>query len=190
MNRQTAIAARARPTTRRCSRPTSLAITRRQRRSLDPHSRYDAGVGGALCGDETRARLHAIGETTTGQLDLRVRSGPAPLGAGVATDLEHLLAAIGEIGEIAGEPRAVMAGTLDRPCTHAAGVAVGEAQRLRVAALAGTNHRLRQHRSRGSDNDSERVLIAVRVDTDHVHLVCKHPDRSSDSTRRVRMTSV
>ena len=34
----------------------------------------------------------------------------------------------------------------------------------------------------GADNDSERVLIAVRIDTDHViHLVCKHPDRSSDS---------
>jgi hypothetical protein len=42
-------------------------------------------------------------------------------------------------------------------------VALREAQRLLVAAPGSTNHRLRQHRSRGCDNDSERVLIAVRV---------------------------
>ena len=29
---------------------------------LDPRSFYDAGVAGALCGDETKARLRAIGD--------------------------------------------------------------------------------------------------------------------------------
>jgi len=105
----------------------------------------------------------------------------------LAADLEHRLAAI---GEVARQPAAVVAGTLDRPGTHAAGVAVGEAQRLRIAALADTNHRLRQYRSRGSGNDRERVLIAVRVDADHViHLVCEHPDRSSVRSKGP-MTSV
>jgi len=106
----------------------------------------------------------------------------------VAADLEHRLAAI---GEVASEPGAVVAGTLYRPGTHPTGVAFREAQCVRVPASGRSHHRLREHRSRGSDNDSERVLIAVRVDTDHViHLVCKHPDRSSDSIRRVPMTPV
>ena len=61
----------------------------------------------------------------------------------------------------------------------------------RVLRLEIGRTRVRQHRSGRSDNDSERVLIAVRIDTNHViHLVCKHPDRSSDSIRRVRITSV
>ena len=39
-----------------------------------------------------------------------------------------------------------------------------------------------QHRPHDRGNDRQRVLIAVRVDTDHlVQLVRKHPDRSSDS---------
>src|SRR6266545_697780 len=112
-----------------------------------------------------------------------VFAAQSPLRAGVPTDLEHLLAAI---GEVASQPGAVMAGTLDRPNANTARLTLREAKRLRVTAPGSANHRLRQHRSSWSDNDSERVLIAVRVDTDHViHLVCKHPDRSSDSIRRV-----
>ena len=66
-----------------------------------------------------------------------------------------------------------------------------EAERVGVPACARSHHRLGQDGSRRSNNDRECVLVAVRVDTDHViHLVCKHPDRSSDSIRRVRMTSV
>jgi hypothetical protein len=46
---------------------------------------------------------------------------------------------------------------------------------------------LRHHRPRARGNDRERVLIAVRIDTDQVvQLVCKHPDRSSDSLGRVK----
>jgi hypothetical protein len=76
--------------------------------------------------------------------------------------------------------RNAMAGAFDRPDTNAVRVARGEAERVGVAACARPHHRLRQHGSGGSNNDRECVLIAVRVDTDHViHLVCKHPDRSS-----------
>ena len=103
----------------------------------------------------------------------RSRRSPRAL----AADLEHRLAAL---GEVAGETGAVMAGALDRPDASAARVPLREAQRLGVAARARPHHRLRQHRSRRRGHDRERVLIAVRVDTDHViHLVCKHPDRSS-----------
>jgi len=73
-----------------------------------------------------------------------------------------------------------MTGAFDRPDAHAARVSVRDAQRLSVTTSVRADHGLTQHRSRRCDNDRERVLIAVRVDTDHVvHLVCKHPDRSS-----------
>jgi hypothetical protein len=45
---------------------------------------------------------------------------------------------------------------------------------------------LRDDRTRWRDDDREHMLVAVRVDTDHVvHLLCKHHDRSSVH-RRVR----
>jgi hypothetical protein len=100
-----------------------------------------------------------------------------PFDAGLATDLEHRLTTV---RQVTGEPGAVVAGALDRPGTNAAGVPLGEAKRLSVASHVRAHGGLSEHRSCGSTNDSERVLIAVRVDTDHViHLVCKHPDRSS-----------
>ena len=84
-----------------------------------------------------------------------------------------------------------MASPLDRPSTTTPGVPLRKAKRVGVAARFRAHDRLREHHSRRSSNDSQRVLIAVRVDTDHViHLVCKHPDRSSDSIRRVPMTPV
>ena len=95
----------------------------------------------------------------------------------MATDLEYRLAAL---AEVARETGPVMAGTLDRPGTNAARVLLREAERVGVPACARSHHRLGQDGSRRSNNDRECVLVAVRVDTDHViHLVCKHPDRSS-----------
>ena len=106
-----------------------------------------------------------------------VFAAQSPLDTRVAADLEHRFTAI---SEVASKPRAVMAGALDRPATNTVRVPLREAQRVGVAACTRSYHRLRQHSSRGSNNDRECVLIAVRVDTDHViHLVCKHPDRSS-----------
>ena len=101
------------------------------------------------------------------------------LAARQASGLEHCFAAVGKEATQIG---AIVTGALDRPDACAAGVACGEAQRRRVAASARFHHGLCHDRSRTSGNDRERVLIAVRVDTDHVvQLVCKHPDRSSDS---------
>ena len=96
-----------------------------------------------------------------------------PLTAGLAANLEHRLVAL---GKEAAETRAVMTGTLDRPQTSARRVPLRETTRLGIAASACLDNGLRDHRSRASGNDRERVLIAVGIDTDHVvQLVCKHP---------------
>ncbi len=80
-----ASAARSRPTTRRCSTPTSPVITRRPSRSASrPRSFYEAGVAGALCDEETRARLQAVGDRVRLALEFspdgrRERSGASRL---------------------------------------------------------------------------------------------------------------
>jgi len=95
----------------------------------------------------------------------------------VAANLEHCLTAI---SEVASQASAVMARPLYRPGASADRVLRREAKRVGVAARFRAHDRLGEHCSRWSGNDRECVLIAVRVDTDHViHLVCKHPDRSS-----------
>jgi hypothetical protein len=61
-------------------------------------------------------------------------------------------------------------------------VSLGEPHRLGVAVRVSSHHRLRNYRTRARGDDRERVLIAMGVDTDHVvQLVCKHPNRSSNS---------
>ena len=96
--------------------------------------------------------------------------------------LEHRLAAI---AEVTSEPGTVMAGTLDRPDTHAASVDFS-----RSAAPARSRARSHEptvcamHRSRGCDNDSEHVLIAVRVDTD-----LRNPPRLQASRSILRLDS-
>jgi hypothetical protein len=73
-----------------------------------------------------------------------------------------------------------VAGALDRPDTNTARVPLRETERVGVATCARSHNLLRQHSPRRSNNERECVLIAMRVHTDHViHLVCKHPDRSS-----------
>ena len=76
-----------------------------------------------------------------------------------------------------------MAGALDRPDTSAARVAAPRSASPRDTRARRSHRLLRDDRTRWRDDDRERVLVAVRVDTDHVvHLLCKHPDRSSDSS--------
>ena len=73
-----------------------------------------------------------------------------------------------------------MTGALDRPQASAGRVPVCETTRVGVATSVRLHNGLRQYRPRPPGNDRERVLIAVRVNTNHVvQLVCKHPDRSS-----------
>ncbi len=79
-----------------------------------------------------------------------------------------------------------MTGAFDRPDTRAARTPIRDAHRLAIPARVCPHHMLCDERTRWHDDDRERVLVAVRVDTDHVvHLLCKHPDRSSVH-RRVR----
>ena len=55
--------ARSRPTTRRCSAPTSRSTARRPSRSGSTREDfYAAGLEGALCDEETKARLREIGD--------------------------------------------------------------------------------------------------------------------------------
>jgi len=66
--------------------------------------------------------------------------------------------------------------SLDRPDPSAARVLVGEAQSLRVTAPVRRDRALRDNRTRRRNHNREHMLIAVRVDTNHViHLICKHP---------------
>ncbi len=88
---------------------------------------------------------------------------------------------------LAGKPSTVMTGALDRPDTSSVRVLLGESKRLRVAGAGGRHPPLRHHCPGPRLDDSERVLVAVRVDPDHVvHHLCNHPDRSSGFARRVQ----
>jgi hypothetical protein len=69
-----------------------------------------------------------------------------------------------------------MACSFDGPDPSAARVLIGEPQRLRVTAATRRDRALRDNRTRWRNHNREHMLIAVRVDTDHViHLICKHP---------------
>jgi hypothetical protein len=88
--------------------------------------------------------------------------------------------------QIASEAGAVVAGTLDRPNTHAMRIPLADADRLAIPLHLCRDRVLRDERTCCRDYDREHMFVAVRVDTDHVvHLLCKHPDRSSVH-RRVR----
>jgi hypothetical protein len=79
-----------------------------------------------------------------------------------------------------------MAGALDRPQASTGRVPLCETTRLGIAASARLHNGLRHHRSRASGDDRQCVLIAVRVDTDHVvQARLQASDRSSDSIGRV-----
>ena len=90
-----------------------------------------------------------------------------------APDLEHPLAAP---RQETSEPGTVRARALDRPGAPTGRLTLGQAQRLRVPALARCDLHLEQRGTRRRLHDRERVRVAVRVDADHVvQLVCKHP---------------
>ena len=95
-----------------------------------------------------------------------------PLVASARADLEHRLAAA---AQLASKPGTVVACALDRPDASAS-LLLCEAQCLRISASART-HRSLPHNDTGCrDHNRQRVLVAVRVDTNHViHLICKHP---------------
>lgn len=105
-----------------------------------------------------------------------------PLAAAGVVDLMHLLALALQVTD---KPGAVVAGALDRPESITGGVAICEADGVRVAACAGGRRRLRDHRAAVRVDDRDRVLVAMGVDGDHVvQLVCEHP--TDPPTRRVR----
>jgi hypothetical protein len=113
-----------------------------------------------------------------------VLAAQPPVCPGRAADLEHRLAVL---GEITGETGAVASGALDRPSTPAKRALLGEAKQLPVAARVRARGLAGNDSARGRRHDNDDVLVAVRVDTDHVvQFVCKHPTRSSDLVRRVR----
>ena len=131
-----------------------------------------------LSGARQRQRLGGEpGPCSTDRVERVVLAAQSPLAAGVAADLEYRLATLAEVAREAG---AIVPGALDSPGANAARVPLRETERLAVAACARSDDCLRQYRPRRRTNDRERVLIAVRIDADHViHPVCKHPDRSS-----------
>src|SRR4029077_14836818 len=90
-------------------------------------------------------------------------------------DLEHLLAVP---GQEARQASAVGAGALDRERTPTRRVLLRHSERVRVAATVSRHRRLEHDHAAAYIDDSDRVLVAVRVDTDHaVQLICNHPDR-------------
>ncbi len=92
---------------------------------------------------------------------------------------------------MAGKPGAVVPDAFDRPNAAAVAVLLDKPQRLRITARTRTHRPLRHHSAARRDNDREHMLVAVRVDAnDMIHLICKHPVRSSGFTRRVRCTPV
>src|SRR6266508_4609275 len=105
-----------------------------------------------------------------------------------AADLEHRLAVT---AQMASKPGTVMTCAFDRPNAATAAVLLDKPHCLRITARTRTHRLLRQHSTARRNNDREHMLIAVRVDADHViHLICKHLVRSSGFTRRVRCTPV
>ena len=119
------------------------------------------------------------GASRTDRVELIVRATQPPFGAARAFNFVYLLAVS---LQRAHKPGTIVAAALDSPRPRAARMSIREAQRLRVAATAGRRRRLRDHRARPRVDNRKRVLIAMRIDANHVvQFVCKHPNRSSDS---------
>jgi len=143
----------------------------------------DAGHAPALLRQPDRVAALAAGEIERGS-----RSKSGRLGHEEAVRLarpEQLAAAIAAV------PLNAVHRSKHAYATEAAARTRRTSRRRIATASRSPAHRLarplRNHTtSRRADNHQD-VLISVRVDTDHViHLICKHPDRSSGFTRRVR----
>src|ERR687897_3959667 len=92
---------------------------------------------------------------------------------------------------MAGKPGAVVTDAFDRPNAAAVAVPLDKPQRLHITARACTHRPLRHNSTARRDNDRDHMLVSVRVDAnDMIHLICKHPVRSSGFTPRVRCTPV
>ena len=115
----------------------------------------------------------------TDRVELVVFAASPPLAAAGAFDLPHLFVPALQVTD---KPGPVVAAALDRPQSISGRVPIREADGVRVAACACGHHCLRDHRAAVRVDDRECVPVAVGIDADHVaHLLCKHPDRSSDS---------
>jgi hypothetical protein len=69
-------------------------------------------------------------------------------------------------------------GALDRERTATRGMCLGDTKCFRVAIAVGSDRRLEHDRTATDIDDPDRVLVAMRVDTDDVvQLICDHPDR-------------
>jgi hypothetical protein len=89
------------------------------------------------------------------------------------SDLEHALLLTDEEASETGTERA---SALDREHTPAGRVLIGKTKHARVTLSICNRCRLEHHTAAAHVDDRERVLVAVRVDADHVvQLICKHP---------------
>src|SRR5487761_1187571 len=115
----------------------------------------------------TRCCRPLLSENTAGRTDSVERVGLAPRAAlpPQPADLEHLLAATSQEARKTGTERT---GALDRERTPTWCVLVDELQHLRIA-VAVCDHRRLKHDSATDDvHNSERMRIAMRVDTNDV----------------------
>jgi hypothetical protein len=139
----------------------------------------------------SRPRHRFGGEDRTGgpdRVERVVLSAKALLCARAPTCLDDYFTAVVEETR---QPSAIVASALDCPNTNAARVTGSESESRLIATSVSSNRRLRNHGTRRSDNNRERVLITVCVHTDDVvHLICKHPTDPPTSFRRVPVTPV
>ena len=149
--------------------------------------RAPAGIDRALAGEHQHPQhLASSVGARVGRMAARQRGPGRPHGiegvrlaaaARAATpgpvDLHHLLAGA---QQVAAQPGAVGATSLERPGarTHAQGRDAG--QRPPVAGRPGIDHKLVQDLTGAGAHHRQGVGVAVGVDTDDdVHLVCQHP---------------
>src|SRR5438128_1364526 len=125
----------------------------------------------------SRQRRSLAGERRAGRADSVERvvlTLQPPLVAWAAASLEHRLAAA---AQMTSKPGSVMACTLDGPHASAICSGLSEAQRLRVPACVRTHRSSRDNDTVTGNDNREHVLIAMRINSDHVvHFICKHLD--------------
>ncbi len=132
-------------------RPQSLTFTTAARRRGPLLGKHSAG-----------------GPNSVERVGLATRPLPAK-----APDLEHLLAAA---GQEPGQASAAGAGALDRERTPPRRVLLRHAKRGSVAITVSRHRRLEHDHTAANIDDTDRVLVAMRVDTNHVvQLICNHP---------------
>jgi hypothetical protein len=155
-------------TLRSCTSASRRTSTALRRASKSSRKRF-ASLPGSRQGERLARQCCAGG---TDRVERVVFPLQPPLVTRAAADLEHRLAAA---AQVAGKPGTVVASAFDRP-DASTGLLLCETPRRRIPESARTHRSLRNNDTGCRDHNSERVLVSVRVDTDHVvHLICKHP---------------